>query len=144
MVCNNLFCFVFVSFFLHHGDSILHQLAYVFVFVLVRLQNIGSLFAAILNGTRFLCNGAQATAFIFDSRTDVLDKTVEVYGKENASTLGRLQPLTFEFIPNSLPFELPGQTYLPCYLMFWNTGVLDIFVFKVNIWNVNSAYHRTR
>ena len=56
---------------------------------------------------------------------------------ENVSTQGGLEPPTFEFMPDALLIELLGPDI--CYPLFWNTGSggMDIFVCKVNIWNVS-------
>ena len=42
---------------------------------------------------------AQATALVFDARTDVLEKVFET---ENVSTWGGLEPPIFGFMPNAL------------------------------------------
>ena len=64
-------------------------------------------------------------------------KSVKDFDTEIVSTQGGLELPTFRFMLNGLPFELPGPDI--CYPMFWNTGSgsIDIFVGKVNIWNVN-------
>ena len=46
-------------------------------------------------------NCARATAFIFDTQTDV-SESVKVFETENVSTWGGLEPPTFGFMPNAL------------------------------------------
>ena len=47
-------------------------------------------------------NCVRATTFIFDTGTDVLDKVSKLFGTENVSTWGVLEPPTFGFMPNIL------------------------------------------
>ena len=66
------------------------------------------------------------------------------FGEKMSRPRGELIRRTFRFMPNALPFELPWLVM--SYSLFSSTGSggRDIFVCKVNIWNVNLAQHFVR
>ena len=68
-------------------------------------------------------------------------ESVDVFERENVLTQGEFEPLTVGFMLNDLPVELPGPDI--CYLMFSNTGVIVIFVYKFNVWNGHCSWATT-
>ena len=77
---------------------------------------------------------AWATAFIFDSRMDVLVKETE-----NVSTWGGLDPPTFGFMPNALTTRAIRARHLLSHVLGYWLWWYRYFWSKVNIWNVNCA-----
>ena len=83
-------------------------------------------------------NCARATAFIFDTRTDVLGK-VSKFLWETVSTLGGTRTPNLQIHAEcSNLFSYQGQTFAVPYHL---TLALVVYYFwsKVNIWNVNCA-----
>ena len=67
-------------------------------------------------------------------------ESVKVFETENVSTCGGLEYQPSDSCRMLEPFELSGPDI--CCPMFLNTGFggIDIFLSKVNIWNVNCAW----
>ena len=83
-------------------------------------------------------NCARATAFIFDTRTDVLGK-VSKFLRETVSTLEGLVPPTFRFVPNALTYWAIRARHLLSHICEHWLWWYRYFWSKVNIWDVNSA-----
>ena len=66
-------------------------------------------------------------------------KMSKVFETENISTWGGLEPPTFGFMPNALTYWATRARHLLSHGLNTGPGGLDIFLSKVNIWNVNCA-----
>ena len=82
-------------------------------------------------------NCARETAFIFDSRTDVLVKVSGVLGAENVLIIGGLKPPTFVFMPSvRTTSTIRAGHMLPCvfeYWLWWYSGQHHSFSTHANV-----------
>ena len=81
-------------------------------------------------------NCARATAFIFDTRADVL----EVFQTENVSTWGWLEPPIFGFVPNALTYWAIRARHLLSHLFEYWLWRCWHFLSKVIIWSLEESF----
>ena len=70
---------------------------------------------------------------------DIFSESVKSFWDRKISTWGGLEPPTFGFMPNALTYWAIRARHLLSHGLNTGPGGLDIFLSKVNIWNVNCA-----
>ena len=90
---------------------------------------------SVCNAHMWNVNFARATAFIYDSRTDVPEKVSEFFETQNVSTFGGLEPESLDPCWMLYHFSHPGHLLSH----IWNTGAggINIFIDEFSIWNIN-------